>query len=44
MRNVLDPWRKGCAPLEYPNGWLEQFRERWDRLPAPVKAQPDLEL
>jgi len=43
MRNVLDPWRKGCAPQKYPNGWLEHFRERWDQLPAPVKARPDSE-
>jgi hypothetical protein len=41
MRIVQDPWRKGCAPLQYPNGWLEQFQERWDQLPAPVKAQAE---
>jgi hypothetical protein len=43
MRIVHDPWLKGCAPLEYPNGWLEQFQERWDQLPAPVNAQPKSE-
>ena len=43
MRNVLDPWRKGCAPQKYPNGWLKHFRERWDQLPTPVKAQPELD-
>jgi len=43
MRNVQDPWRKGCVPPEYLNGWLEQFRERWDQLPAPVTAWPDSE-
>ena len=41
MRNVQDPWSKSSVSPEYPNGWLEDFRERWDQLPAPVKAQSE---
>ena len=43
IANIRDPWRRGTEPPGFPNGWLNDYLERWGQLPPPINSVPDVE-